>query len=172
MRTLAKTLALALSASLAAPLWAQTCPASIAQTKPTSQYEINNGTVLDKKTDLVWAQCTYGLEGADCATGSAQTFTWQGALDIAQTANDNEYLGYSDWRLPNVNELESLTESACYSPTINEEVFPNTKSSYYWSSSPGAVNSNGAWVVSFNHGNVGNLNKSGSLYVRLVRGGQ
>ena len=171
MRTLTKTLALALSASLAAPLWAQTCPASIAQTKPTSQYKINNGRVLDKKTDLVWAQCTYGLEGADCATGSAQTFTWQGALDIAQTANDNEYLGYSDWRLPNVNELESLTENACYSPTINEEVFPNT-TSYYWSSSPYASLSNSAWGVYFSYGYVNYDDKGNSHSVRLVRGGQ
>lgn len=173
MRTLAKTLALALSASLAMPLWAQTCPAGIAETKPASQYQINSdGTVTDKKTDLVWAQCTYGLSGNNCATGSAQSFTWKGALDVAQAANSAEYLGHGDWRLPNIKELQSLAEKACYSPAINEVVFPNTLSSGYWSSSPLASNSNDAWLVSFGDGYEGHSYKSFSLYVRLVRAGQ
>ena|SRR5690554_159323 len=173
MRTLAKTVALALSTSLAMPLWAQTCPAGIAETKPASQYQINSdGTVTDKKTDLVWAQCTYGLSGNNCATGSAQSFTWKGALDVAQAANSAEYLGHGDWRLPNIKELQSLAEKACYSPAINEVVFPNTLSSGYWSSSPYAYISGSAWYVYFYYGDEDSLNKNNSFYVRLVRAGQ
>jgi hypothetical protein len=43
--------------------------------------------------------------------------------------------------------------------------------SYYWSSTTYANNSNNAWIVNFNNGNVNN-NKSNNNYVRCVRGGK
>jgi hypothetical protein len=45
-------------------------------------------------------------------------------------------------------------------------------SSYYWSSTTNANNTNNAWCVNFNNGNVNNINKSNSYYVRAVRGGK
>ena len=45
------------------------------------------------------------------------------------------------------------------------------RSSYYWSSSPNANNSNNAWIVNFNNGNVNNNNKDNHNYVRCVRAG-
>jgi hypothetical protein len=34
--------------------------------------------------------------------------TWQQALDYVKKLNTEIYLGYNDWRLPNINDLESL----------------------------------------------------------------
>lgn len=139
-------------------------------TKPDSQYTDHaDGTVTDKQTGLMWQKCTLGLTGANCATGAASTLTWQAALASANNNTDN---GYSDWRVPNKNELESLVEQACASPAINDTVFPATVSDSYWSSSPYADKYSYAWDVYFNNGNVYGHVKSTSLYVRLVRGSQ
>ena len=42
--------------------------------------------------------------------------------------------GKTDWRLPNIKELESLTDDARYNPAIDTNFFPNAYASYYWSS--------------------------------------
>lgn len=48
----------------------------------------------------------------------------------------------------------------------------NTQSNNYWSASTYAPNSNNAWIVNFNDGNVNANNKpNNNLYVRAVRGG-
>jgi hypothetical protein len=46
------------------------------------------------------------------------------------------------------------------------------KSNNYWSSTTNANNTDNAWRVNFNNGNVNNNNKANSNYVRAVRGGQ
>jgi hypothetical protein len=144
---------------------AQTCRDDIPATAPDSRFQANgDGTVTDVTTGLIWKQCAEGLSGAGCTTGSARTFTWQAAL---QHAADNP-----TWRLPNKNELASLVERRCFNPAINATVFPNTPSSWFWSSSPYADGSYYAWYVNFYYGHVGSYYRSSQGYVRLVRGGQ
>ncbi len=57
-------------------------------------------------------------------------------------------------------------------PTIVQSVFPNAPSSFVWSGSPLAYNSNSAWGVHFSFGNVNDDFRDGGNHVRLVRGGQ
>jgi hypothetical protein len=82
--------------------------------------------------------------------------------------------GASDWRLPNRFELESLTSNDRYypNPTIDTAFFPNTLSTWFWSSSPSASHAYNAWYVNFSYGHVYANSKYSALYVRLVRGGQ
>ncbi|QVL49258.1 MAG: DUF1566 domain-containing protein [Thiocapsa sp.] len=149
---------------------AQTCRDDIRATAPDSRYQDNgNGTVTDRATGLIWKQCAEGRSGAGCATGSAQTFTWQAALQHAEAA---VFAGSSLWRLPNKNELASLVERRCYDPAINATFFPNTPSSVLWSSSPYADFSDNAWIVGFGGGGVYYYLKDLTFYVRLVRAGQ
>lgn len=153
--------------------WAQTCNPNIKLTKLDSRYvNHGDGTVTDTVTNLMWMQCSLGLTGADCATRSENNYKyfWRGALKAAQTANQNNLLGYSDWRLPNIKELHSLVESACYTPAINTHLFPNTLSAGYWTASPYANYSKKAWQVHFFFGLDSYSSKSDlALSVRLVR---
>ena len=80
--------------------------------------------------------------------------------------------GASDWYLPEREQLRTIVDYSRYNPSINQGYFPNTKSSYYWSSSPDAGGSAYAWDVYFNDGYDYRNNKNYDEYVRLVRGGQ
>lgn len=119
---------------------AQSCKLdSTHATTPTSQFTDNgDGTVTDNKTGLIWKKCsegqTYSLSGC---SGGALTYTWKEALNQAQvTNNTGGFLNYTDWRVPNINELRSIAEKQCWEPTINLTIFPNTPSNWFWSSSP------------------------------------
>lgn len=151
---------------------AQTCisESEVPASTPTTQFiDHGDGSVTDSKTGLMWAKCSEGLSGSDCATGGATTPTWQVALDLANTS----FLAdYSDWRLPNVNELRSIVEVQCYDPSINLSVFPNTPVSNYWSSSPYAADLNASWEVIFSRGDSNSHLRNNSGHVRLVRGGE
>ena len=146
------------------------CNSNMADEWQNNRYtDKGDGTILDKSTNLIWKQCAEGLSGDDCATGSATTANWQQAL---QQANNSTFAGKSDWRLPNIKELSSLVRRNCYSPAINETLFPNTSANDFWSSSPRSVSSNGAWVINFVYGNGSEGYRGNSFRVRLVRSGQ
>jgi hypothetical protein len=164
---------LGLSAALAsAHALAQTCNSNIRPTTPTSQFVIDaaKGTVLDKKTGLMWKRCAEGQSGANCATGIYSSYTWKSALTRAV---DSTHASYQDWHLPNSKELESLVEEKCSNPAINTTAFPNAPSAWYWSSSPDASDPNNAWYVGFTSGYSDHDLRTGTGYaVRLVRNGQ
>ncbi|MCP4287360.1 MAG: DUF1566 domain-containing protein, partial [Gammaproteobacteria bacterium] len=128
-----------------------------------SRFVVNGDEVTDTETGLIWQHCSLGQTGSDCSGGSANTYNWQQALQAAS----------APWRLPNINELESIVEDKCFDPAINPTIFPNTVSSNYWSASPNANYSNNAWYVYFrNGGSYYGYSKSDIKYVRRVRSGQ
>lgn len=149
---------------------AQTIDPNIKHDWEDSRYTVNgDGTILDKKTNLIWKQCTQGLSGATCATGTATTHNWQQALDLAEIST---FAGFSDWRVPNIKELSSLVAYDRYGPAINIAIFPNTptQASYFWSSSP--LNLDLAWLILTTDGRRSRNVRNENHYVRLVRGGE
>ncbi len=150
---------------------AQGCNPNMNADAPDSRYTVNaNGTVVDKKTALTWMRCALGQAwNNNSCTGSAQPYNWQNAL---QAAGITVFSGKSDWRLPNIKELQSLVESRCYDPAINLTAFPNATSDSFWSSSPVANDSNYARLVYFSFGYGSWYFKDNGSYVRLVRSGQ
>ena len=150
---------------------AQTCPSGVPPVAPDSRYSIDAvaGVVTDLSTGLMWTRCSEGQSGADCTAGTATNQRWTQALTLANSAN---YAGFEDWRLPNAEELFSLVETGCWSPSINTVAFPNTPSSSYWSSTTFAPDVSLAWSASFNSGSLNASNKVDIRQVRLVRGGQ
>lgn len=89
-----------------------------------------------------------------------------------QDINAQNLCGENDWRLPNVRELVSLVDLGRYGPSIDPNYFPNTLSSSFWSASPYAYHSNGAWYVYFYDGYSNYDYRSYNGRVRAVRGGQ
>ena len=144
-----------------------------------ARLSVDTGTLLDTSTGLMWKRCSEGQTWDivnEVCVGVAKPFTWQAALNHVQDVNlginGTENLNHSDWRLPNRNELASLVEHQCDTPAINATMFPSTVAGPYWSSSPNAGDAQQAWSVNFSDGRVNGVAKTGSSYVRLVRGGQ
>lgn len=95
-----------------------------------------DGTITDQATGLMWMQADSG-EGMD----------WGDALAWAQVKNAEELLGYSDWRVPNAKELQSIvdyrrapdvTDSAAIDPLFAVSEITNEAGQLdypcYWSS--------------------------------------
>ena len=112
--------------------------------------------MTDNKTGLVWQQ------------GETGSMTWGSALSYCEGLSLG---GNTDWRLPNIKELESITDDARYNPAIDTSFFPGANTSSYWSSTTYAVSPGHAWYVNFNFGNVYYYYKYSYYYVRCVRGG-
>ena len=90
----------------------------------------------------------------------------------ATAVNGQGLCGANDWRLPKRQELQSIVHWGRVGPSIDITYFPHTVSKVFWSSSPYADGSNGAWFVYFNYGYVNDSYRSNDYSVRLVRGGQ
>lgn len=95
-----------------------------------------DGTLTDVATGLMWSQ-----------DDSGSGLNWEEALAWVDAKNAENYRGYSDWRLPDIKELQSIvdytrspgaTGSAAIDPLFNATAITNEagRSDYpcYWSS--------------------------------------
>ncbi len=130
-----------------------------------------DGTVTDPTTGLVWMRCAMGQTwtGSTCS-GTATAYTWDQAVALTNKAT---FAGKSDWRLPNIRELQTIVDRAMVKrPTLDTTAFPNAPVSVFWSGSTYLPNPGGAWIVDFYNG-FNNANyKTDTNVVRLVRSGQ
>jgi hypothetical protein len=131
--------------------------------------------VKDTATGLTWQGCTSGMSGESCDQGSEAKYAWQNAVDHCENLT---WAGYSDWRLPEIDELISIVDYTKSDPAINETAFPApaTPSEFFWSSSSAAYSVSYAWSVCFkdggiDDGDVGDDDKSNTYSVRCVRSG-
>ncbi len=81
-----------------------------------------DGTVADLATGLTWQQ--QGVVG-----------NWPSAQNYCESLNLG---GYSDWRAPNIKELESITDSSRWETAIDADVFPPVSDSYWVSTAAGS----------------------------------
>ncbi len=95
------------------------------------------------------------------------TLDWTNALLYAENLALG---GFTDWRLPNLKELESLNDATRASPSIVTNYFPAAKSARYWSSISQNNRSTNAWWNEFNLGITSQSPKISSYWVRAVRG--
>jgi len=126
---------------------------------PVPRFADQGQAITDNLTNLIWTKdANTPGPAAACEAGLAKT--WQGALDHVKCLNSNNYLGYNDWRLPNVNELESLINYEVNYAGDSDSVlsvsewlelmgqgFANVRPYSYWSSSSEADAPGFAWVI-------------------------
>jgi hypothetical protein len=120
--------------------------------------DLTDGSVYDKLTGLIW------LKNANCFK-----LTWNAALSAANGLasgacglSDGSVAG--DWRLPTVEQLESLIDLSQNSPALLAgHPFTNVQwwtYDSYWSSSNYANRTGSAWSVNIGHGNTEGVGKN------------
>lgn len=94
---------------------------------------LSRGLVRDNSTNLIWTRCPLTTDDRPVydfqCRGEKKLYSWTEAIDIC---GNLVHEGRSDWRLPNIKELQSIvfyhhyiTGEENYSQ-VSEAVFPNT----------------------------------------------
>ena len=146
------------------------------QAGTTRSYSRSGDVVTDNVTGLQWqdnesikkpliTKENYKAENYDDTSG-----------DTAATYCSNLSLNGGGWRLPSIEELETLVDNGMYNPSTTAGVFQYIESSgidYYWSSTINVNTSFVAWYIEFRNGqSLNNDTKKNSNYIRCVRNGQ
>jgi hypothetical protein len=132
---------------------------------PTPRFQTVGDCVSDNLTGLMWSRNANRPGGAR---------TWQQALDYVASVNSGSGLcGYFDWRLPNVNELESLVHADWpdTSDWLNTQGFELVQEANYWSSSTSVDDRDYAWAVGLWDGYLFPYAKNYEYFVWPVRNG-
>ena len=143
---------------------------------------LQDGTIKDLTTGLIWeVKCVrcQGLHNVDnlyywSGNGSMDTiWDW---LDDINAEGGTGYAGHHDWRIPNLQELESIVDYGRHHPAI-DPIFGPTSETDHWSSTsyvydllhPDPLFGGRAWFVDFGEGLDGVWEKSWVPYPRVVR---
>lgn len=109
--------------------------------------DAGDGTVLDKKTALMWTK------DADMFGSKVP---WQVAKEYVEEMNGGKRpnFGYADWRMPTISELATLFDKPAHPALAAGHPFTNVRDYFYWSSSTGFNVMGYAWVLDMTTGNV------------------
>ena len=113
-----------------------------------------NGTTTDQLTGLIWQQVP------------TDSMTWEQALIAAEALSLG---GSSLWRMPNIKELQSISEATIYNPSINKTYFSGISTSQFWSSTSLSNQSTKAWYLDTQYGITSQVVKTNKLRLLAVR---
>ncbi len=120
--------------------------------------------VQDELTGLMWEVKT--------DENKFDQYTWQNSLsEFIDDLNNNQLGGYSDWRMPTINELADIVDYGKVNPAINTDYFPNTELGAYWSVTSVIDHNYNAWHLDFTQGESTGPSKLTLRYCRAVRDG-
>ncbi len=117
-------------------------------------------TVTESSTSLMWQR------------SGTLSMTWETALSQCENLT---LASYTDWRLPNIKELRSLSnDDILYSPSISTTYFTITTTyaqtpTVYWSSTTRENATTQAWYTDFYYGLVSHEYKTDNGYVLCTR---
>ncbi|OQX13951.1 MAG: hypothetical protein BWK73_10765 [Thiothrix lacustris] len=144
----------------------QDCQSNIPASTPAQRFnDQGNGTLIDTYTGLMWKKCLEGQNGERCV-GQALRMEWDSAANLAQLVGSDNFAGYNGWRLPTLDELNSIVELRCVEPSANLEVFPQMPAVGLWSINQADPR---AWSMDFDKGRAYENFKGAGKYIRLVR---
>ena len=115
-----------------------------------------DGTITDNLTQLIWQK-----------TPNSNAQTWEQALAYAEGLTIESM---SDWRLPNIKELQSLNNELATNPSVFAPYFSSLGVHNYWSSTTLPNQTLNAWYWSTIFGITTYSAKTSTNYVVCVRG--
>jgi hypothetical protein len=119
-------------------------------------------TIYDNDTGLTWLRD---------ANVHKDMMDWKTAFDLISKMNSEMAYGHNDWRVPNIIELDSLTDMGQHSPALSNDHSFNDVQEFYWSSTTSMYDMNYAWVLYMVDGAIGVGHKPLSeFYLWPVRG--
>jgi len=162
-------------------------PAPVISSNKIGKFIVQDGIATDTKTGLMWLRFAHGQRWENgTVEGIAEKVSWRDGIEIPKAFS---YENHNDWRVPNIDELETLIDkvkgkNGNYIDVIDVDVFPKNDNdkgqgffaswfifTKFWSSSLSADgSSHDAQNVSFCHGSSYGNYKSSHNCVRLVRG--
>ena len=121
------------------PFSGQDADLRIGMSWPPVRYTPQGEVVIDRLTGLAWTR------NANIGTFP---YTWQESFAQIRKLNQEHYGGYSDWRLPNRNELRSLMSCQAKKPSLPDgHPFLNVFLGWYWTSTTAVIHPAYAWSL-------------------------
>ena len=128
---------------------------SIPKNIPTRFINNSDSIVLDVLTGLYWTKFA-----------APDSITWEDALNYAENLNTGLH---SDWRLPNIKELQSINDESLINPSVSTSAFPAIGINKYWSSTTLPNQTVQAWYLHTQYGITTYSIKTAKLKVLCVR---
>lgn len=113
---------------------------------PEERFAVAGDAVRDRLTGLRWLRR---------ASLSEDEVSWTGALGLVAELNGQSGEAGSGWRLPNINELESLVDCSAHSPALPEDHPFVQVQEVYWSSTTSRFEPDWAWALYLVKGALG-----------------
>jgi hypothetical protein len=108
----------------------------VAWPSPRFSFMTDSNCVMDNLTGLIWARGP--------GTGGSGTMSWSEAISYCENLS---YGGRTDWRMPNVLELQSLIDFGQETYALPIGHMFKFNGNFYWSSSIYAFTRDKAWAV-------------------------
>ncbi len=113
---------------------------------PRPRFRHTGGTVRDQLTGLTWSR------NADLAGGPV---SWHQAVELMQRLDQEKHAGKSGWRLPSIQELESLVDASAHHPALPAGHPFQVVRDQYWSATTSGFDPDWAMALYMDKGGVG-----------------
>ncbi len=115
-----------------------------------------NGTITDNLTQLIWQKVP-----------NTSALTWENAIAYAEELS---LATATDWRLPNIKELQSLNDESLTNPSVNQTFFGSIGVKNYWSSTSVQNQTANAWFWNTQFGITTFSPKTATNFVLCLKG--
>jgi hypothetical protein len=126
------------------------------QNQFATEKQFGDRLVVDHRTGLVWQQ-----------GGSKSWMVYADAKRYISELNDSYFGGYTDWRLPTLEEAMSLVEPQPSANGLHISTFFRPEQRYIWTADKQCEEV--VWFTAFPNGGVGSCRVSNYNSVRAVR---